>query len=86
MISVADTYDVMTARDSYREPVPVQDALEELRRVSGSQLDAEYVELFAEIIAATDVAFRHGEDADFDRELQIERRVRAYARPVSATG
>jgi putative nucleotidyltransferase with HDIG domain len=86
MISVADTYDVMTARDSYREPVSVQEALEELRRVSGSQLDAEYVELFAEIIAATDVAFRHGEDADFDRELQIERRVRAYARPVSATG
>jgi putative nucleotidyltransferase with HDIG domain len=86
MISVADTYDVMTARDSYREPVSSQEALEELRRVSGAQLDAEYVELFTEIIAATDVAFRHGEDADFDRELQIERRVRAYARPASATG
>jgi HD-GYP domain-containing protein (c-di-GMP phosphodiesterase class II) len=86
MISVADTYDVMTARDSYREPVSSQEALEELRRVSGAQLDADYVELFTEIIAATDVAFRHGEDADFDRELQIERRVRAYARPASATG
>ena len=84
MISVADTYDVMTARDSYREPVSPELALAELRRVSGTQLDAEYVELFAEIVAATDVAFRHGEDADFDRELQIERRVRAYASPARA--
>jgi putative nucleotidyltransferase with HDIG domain len=84
MISVADTYDVMTARDSYREPVSSELALAELRRVSGTQLDTEYVELFAEIVGATDVAFRHGEDADFDRELQIERRVRAYASPARA--
>jgi putative nucleotidyltransferase with HDIG domain len=84
MISVADTYDVMTSRDSYREPVTAEAALAELRRVSGSQLDAEYVELFADILGAPDVAFRHGEDADFDRELQIERRVRAYASPVRA--
>jgi putative nucleotidyltransferase with HDIG domain len=84
MISVADTYDVMTARDSYREPVTPEAALAELRRVSGTQLDAEYVELFEEILGSPDVAFRHGEDADFDRELQIERRVRAYASPVAA--
>jgi putative nucleotidyltransferase with HDIG domain len=83
MISVADTYDVMTARDSYREPVTSELAVEELRRVAGAQLDAEYVEVFAELIGANDVAFRHAEDADFDRELQIERRVRAYARPSS---
>ena len=84
MISVADTYDVMTARDSYREPVSSEAALAELRRVAGAQLDSEYVELFAGIVGATDVAFRHGEDADFDRELQIERRVRAYASPARA--
>jgi putative nucleotidyltransferase with HDIG domain len=85
MISVADTYDVMTARDSYREPVPKEEALAELRRVSGAQLDAAYVQIFADIVGATDVAFHHGEDADFDRELQIERRVRAYASPARAT-
>jgi putative nucleotidyltransferase with HDIG domain len=82
MISVADTYDVMTARDSYREPVPSEAALAELRRVAGTQLDPDYVELFTELVGATDVAFQHGEDADFDRELQIERRVRAYASPA----
>jgi putative nucleotidyltransferase with HDIG domain len=85
MISVADTYDVMTARDSYREPVTSALALAELRRVAGTQLDAMYVEVFSELIHANDVGFRHAEDADFDRELQIERRVRAYARPSAGS-
>ena len=40
MISIADTYDVMTARDSYRDPVSSAEAIAELRRVSGAQLDA----------------------------------------------
>lgn len=84
MIAVADTYDVMTARDSYREPVPSEDALAELRRVAGAQLDAAYVDVFADLIGETGVGFHHGEDADFDRELQIERRVRAYASPRPA--
>ena len=46
IISVADTYDVMTARDSYRTPISSFEAIQELRRVSGAQLDAEYVEIF----------------------------------------
>ena len=41
IISVADTYDVMTARDSYRKPVSSFEAIQELRRVSGAQLDGE---------------------------------------------
>ena len=36
IISVADTYDVMTARDSYRRPVSSREAIAELRRVSGA--------------------------------------------------
>ena len=35
IISVADTYDVMTSRDSYRRPVSSEAALAELRRVAG---------------------------------------------------
>ena len=46
MISVADTFDVMTARDSYRQPVPRSEAIAELRRVSGTQLDGDVVEAF----------------------------------------
>jgi hypothetical protein len=82
MISVADTYDVMTARDSYRKPISSFEAIQELRRVSGSQLDGEYVEIFIRILAGKDVRFRHGEDADFDAELGLDKRVTEYSLPV----
>jgi putative nucleotidyltransferase with HDIG domain len=79
LISVADTYDVMTARDSYRKPVSPEDAIAELRRVAGTQLDADVVELFAELLTSGDLSFRHGDDADFEAELGFGRRVREYA-------
>jgi putative nucleotidyltransferase with HDIG domain len=84
IISVADTYDVMTARDSYRKPVSSFEAIQELRRVSGAQLDGRLVEIFIQVLAGKDVKFRHGEDADFDRELGIEKRVRDYSMPTPA--
>jgi putative nucleotidyltransferase with HDIG domain len=81
IIAVADTYDVMTARDSYRQPVPPAEAIAELRRVSGSQLDGRIVEAFVEILGRGGVSFRHADDADFERELNFETRVRDYAAP-----
>jgi putative nucleotidyltransferase with HDIG domain len=81
IISVADTYDVMTSRDSYRRPVSSEAAIIELRRVAGSQLDARVVEAFIEMIETGRVAFRHADEADFERELAFERRVADYARP-----
>jgi putative nucleotidyltransferase with HDIG domain len=83
MISIADTYDVMTGRDSYRQPVSSAQAIEELRRVSGSQLDSDLVEIFVErVLAVEDLAFRHGDDADFEAELQVERGSRGAWRPI----
>ena len=84
ILSVADTYDVMTARDSYRVPVPRTDAIAELRRVSGSQLDAHIVEVFIDLVDRGLVEFKHGDDADFEAELHFERRVRDYAAPREA--
>jgi putative nucleotidyltransferase with HDIG domain len=81
MISIADTYDVMTARDSYRKPVSRADAVAELRRVPGAQLDAHLVALFVAMVERGDLVFRHGDDADFDAELDFERRVIEYAAP-----
>jgi hypothetical protein len=70
MISIADTYDVMTARDSYRDPVSSAAAVDELRRVSGAQLDGELVEIFVrEVLGHGEAAFAHGDDADFEAEL-----------------
>jgi putative nucleotidyltransferase with HDIG domain len=79
MISVADTYDVMTARDSYREPVSREEAIAELRRVSGGQLDGRLVEAFIRVLARRGIAFQHTTDADFEAELRFDRRVREFA-------
>jgi putative nucleotidyltransferase with HDIG domain len=84
IISVADTYDVMTSRDSYRRPVSSREAIEELRRVSDKQLDARVVETFIALLEKRSVTFRHADDADFERELNLERRVRDYAAPRAA--
>src|SRR4051794_979109 len=74
MISIADTYDVMTARDSYRDPVAPADAIVELHRVAGAQLDAELVEIFVrEVLGHAEAAFGHADDADFEAELQLGR-------------
>ncbi len=79
VLSVADVYDVMTARDSYRRPVSSLQAIQELRRVAGTQLDERFVEVFVGVLAGRDLRFRHGDDADFDAELALERRAHDYA-------
>lgn len=81
IISIADTFDVMVARDSYREPVSPEAAMAELRRVSGSQLDTELVDVFIGLLESRGVQFRHGDDADFEAELRFDSRVKDYARP-----
>src|SRR3954467_10259978 len=82
IISVADTYDVMTARDSYRTPMSSYDAIVELRRVAGKQLDARFVEIFVELLEGKDVSFQHGEAADFEKELALEARIEETASPA----
>jgi putative nucleotidyltransferase with HDIG domain len=84
IIAAADTYDVMTSRDSYRRPVSSEAALVELQRVAGSQLDPRIVETFVEMIELRRVSFRHADSADFERELNFDRRVADYASPRSA--
>jgi len=81
ILAAADTYDVMTSRDSYRSPVSSADALAELRRVAGTQLDPLVVDVFVEMIENHGVAFRHADEADFEHELAFDRRVADYARP-----
>ena len=69
IISVADTYDVMTARDSYRTPMTQEEAIAELRLVAGSQLDPAVVDVFVDLLKRTELRYRHTEDAAFDAEL-----------------
>jgi putative nucleotidyltransferase with HDIG domain len=83
IISVADTYDVLTARDSYRKPISSEKAIEELQRSAGTQLDPAVVSVFVDVLYTKDVTYRHGDDADFETELAMDMRVARYAAGVA---
>ncbi len=83
ILAVCNVYDTLTARDSYRSPMTPQDAIAELRRVAGRQLDSEIVDAFIVMLEREGpVTFAHGDDADFEAELAFERRARALAEPA----
>jgi HD-GYP domain-containing protein (c-di-GMP phosphodiesterase class II) len=52
------------------------EALRELRRVAGTQLDGRYVEVLASLLTGEGVEYRHADAADFDTELAMERRIK----------
>lgn len=83
ILAICSTYDTMTARETYRSPMIPQDAMAELRKVAGRQLDAELVEQFIAMLEREGpVTFAHGDDADFEAELAFERRARKIAQPA----
>ena len=77
IVAICSTYDTLTARETYRTPMTSQDAITELRRVAGRQLDGELVESFIAMLEREgSISFVHGDDADFEAELAFERRAR----------
>ncbi|HEY1517356.1 MAG TPA: HD domain-containing phosphohydrolase [Solirubrobacteraceae bacterium] len=76
IIAVAEVYDTLTAADTYRTRMSSFEALRELRRVAGSQLDADYVEVLAGLLSGEGVDYRHADAANFDSELDMERRIK----------
>ena len=66
IIACADTYDVMTSRDSYRRPVSREAAIAELQRVSGTQLDPRVAAAFEQMIVSGAVDFSHADETDFE--------------------
>jgi len=79
IVAVCSTYDRMTAHDSYRSPMTHEDAIGELRRIAGGQLDAELVESFITLVERESLML--AENADFETELAFEQRVRKIAQP-----
>jgi len=75
IVAVAEVYDTLTAEDTYRTQVSSFEALTELRRVSGTQLEGRYVEALADLLSGRGVEYRHASGADFERELDMERRI-----------
>jgi len=51
IIAVADTFDAMTSTRPYREAFEMQQAVTEIKRVAGKQLDPKAVDAFLEVLA-----------------------------------
>jgi HD-GYP domain-containing protein (c-di-GMP phosphodiesterase class II) len=52
VITVADSYDAMTSKRSYKQNMNLKEAIAELHRCAGSQFDPEIVRVFVEVIEA----------------------------------
>jgi putative nucleotidyltransferase with HDIG domain len=76
ILAVAEVYDVLTAPDSYRQPLSAAEAEDELRQVAGAQLDGRLVWLFTTEVLRGRHAEHRGRIADLETELQVQRRVR----------
>ena len=50
IVSVADAYDAMSSKRSYRDPIPQQKVREEIVKGSGTQFDPEYARLMLHLI------------------------------------
>ena len=75
IVAVAEVYDTLTTQDTYRDRMTSFQAMTELRRVAGRQLDERYVEALASLLAGRGMDYRHADTADFDTELAIEGRI-----------
>jgi diguanylate cyclase (GGDEF)-like protein/putative nucleotidyltransferase with HDIG domain len=53
ILSIADAYDAITSPRPYHNQLPLQDALDELKRCAGTQFDPELVEIFCKIMSLT---------------------------------
>jgi HD domain-containing protein len=83
ILAICSIYDTITAREGYRAPMTPEEAVVELRQgATHGQLDAELVEKFIALLEREGATF--AQDADFEIELEFERRVRDMAEPRSA--
>jgi putative nucleotidyltransferase with HDIG domain len=86
IVAVAEVYDTLTAEDTYRDRMTSFQAITELRRVAGRQLDERYVEALAKLLAGRGMDYRHADTADFDSELAIQSRIADAISTDSAAG
>lgn len=84
IVAVCETYDALTARDSYRSPVTPAEAFAELRRAAGRQLDADLVDhLIAMIQRDPTRTLAVNDLPSAEAELAFTRLARSLAQPQS---
>lgn len=63
IIALADTYDAMTSTRSYRRALSHQEAIDEIKRCSGTQFDPKLAELFVSIADEIDLIKQNPDEA-----------------------
>jgi putative nucleotidyltransferase with HDIG domain len=82
ILAICSNYDTLTASDSYRSPMPPEEAMAELCSAArNGQLDPELVETFIVVLRREGATF--AQESDFETELEFDRRVRKLAEPGS---
>jgi putative nucleotidyltransferase with HDIG domain len=87
ILAICCTYDTMTGRGSYRSPMTPEEAMAELRAgADHGQFDAELVASFIAMLMREDPVrlVQEAQNADYETELEFERRVRDMAEPRSS--
>jgi putative nucleotidyltransferase with HDIG domain len=84
ILAICCIFHTMTARESYRVAMSSGEAMAELRHAAtNGQLDGELVESFIALLEREDPMFDH--EADFEKALEFDRRVREMAQPEPRT-
>lgn len=80
ILAICSAYDAMTAGAGYRSAMTPEEALDELRQAPAhGQFDPELIESFIALLEREGPTV--AQDADFETELEFERRVREMAEP-----
>jgi putative nucleotidyltransferase with HDIG domain len=82
IIAVCSTYDTMTASSRVGPPLTHEDAILELRKIAGHQLDGEVVERFITVLERDGIP-PTADDATYETELAFAERARRMAQPVA---
>ena len=59
IITVADSYDAMTSKRSYKQNLEIKEAIAEMHRCAGSQFDPEVVRVFIEVLESQEKTGAH---------------------------
>jgi len=89
ILAIGCTYDTMTGRDSYRSAMTPEEAMTELRTgAANGQFDPELVESFVTMLERADpvATLQDAQNADFETDLEFDRRVRDMAQPQQPAG
>jgi putative nucleotidyltransferase with HDIG domain len=81
IVAICSTYDAMTSPSTPRTPLSPEEAVAELGRIAGKQLDDELVATFIEILEQQGPTFGRDDDTEFASEFAFDQRVRSMAQP-----